>query len=345
MKRLLVMGFVAVFIIASTIVLQAQAPQGQPGERRGGGQRDGGAQRGGGGQREGGAQRGGDARGGAQRGGAPQQAPMAIKMVKPGLYMVTNGGGNSTVRVTDQGVILVDTKNLGDQFYNELMGQIKTVTNQPIKYVFVTHVHQDHAGNIGKFVQAGTQVITNDGLKRNLETGGADGKGYTSAAGKPAPPNVTYTKNKKIKLGNARAEAYHFGRAHTGGDTVVYFPDVKVVSLGDEFVAAQPNADYPMGGSLLEWSKVLTQVLKLDFDTAIPGHGNDPLTKADVVAFQKKIDAIGKKAIELAKKGTPKDQIRAQIQSQTADLGTWQMTGVINDQRLDAFYDEISKAK
>jgi glyoxylase-like metal-dependent hydrolase (beta-lactamase superfamily II) len=337
MKKLVVMTFAAVFIIASTFVLQAQAPRGEPGQRRGGGQREGG-------QRDAG--RGGDARGGGQRAGAqPQQQPMAIKMVKPGLYMVTGGGGNSTVRVTDQGVILVDTKNLGDQFYNELMGQIKTVTNQPVKYAFVTHVHQDHSGNIGKFVQAGVQVITNDGLKRNLETGGADGKGYTSAAGKPSPPNVTYTKNKKIKLGNARAEAYHFGRAHTGGDTVVYFPDLKVVSLGDEFVAAQPNADYPMGGSLLEWSKVLSQVLKLDFDTAIPGHGNDPLTKADVMAFQKKIDMIGKKAVELAKKGTPKDQIRAQVQSQTPDIGNWQMTGVINDQRLDAFYDEVSKAK
>ena len=44
--------------------------------------------------------------------------PMAIKQVKPGLYMVTGFGGNSTVRVTDQGVILVDTKNLGDAFYN-----------------------------------------------------------------------------------------------------------------------------------------------------------------------------------------------------------------------------------
>ena len=85
--------------------------------------------------------------------------PMMTKQVKPGLYMVINGGGNSTFRVTDQGVILVDTKNLGDQFYNDLMAQIKTVTTQPVKYVFITHVHQDHSGNIGKFVQAGAQVI------------------------------------------------------------------------------------------------------------------------------------------------------------------------------------------
>jgi len=82
----------------------------------------------------------------------PPPPPMAIKQVKPGLYMVTGGGGNSTVRVTDQGVILVDTKNLGEGPYNDLVRLIKTVTDQPVRFVFVTHVHQDHSGNIGRFV-------------------------------------------------------------------------------------------------------------------------------------------------------------------------------------------------
>jgi glyoxylase-like metal-dependent hydrolase (beta-lactamase superfamily II) len=289
--------------------------------------------------------RGVDARGaggGGQRGGAP--APMAIKQVKPGVYMVTNNGGNSTVRVTDQGVILVDTKNLGDQFYNELLAQIKTVTPQPVKYAVVTHVHQDHAGNIERFEKAGTQVIAYEGLNKNLQVGGPNGKGYEAAQGKPAPANMPYTKNKKVKLGKAQAIAYHFDSGHTSGDTVVYFPDVKLVSLGDEFTATGPNCDYPMGGSILGWSKSLAQVLKLDFDTAIPGHGNDPMTKADVATFQKRIDAIGKKAVELVKTGTPKDQLRQQIQMQLgADMGNWQMTGLVNDMRLDMFYDEISK--
>ena len=284
--------------------------------------------------------------GGQGRGTAPPPAPMAIKQIKPELYMVTGFGGNSTVRVTDQGVILVDTKNLGDGPFNDLVAQIKTVTPQPVKLVVITHVHQDHSGNIGRFVKAGATVITHDGLKKNLETGGADGKGYTSAAGKPDPPNETYTgKEKKISLGKAKAEIYHFGRAHTGGDSVVYFPDLKVVSLGDEFVAQPPNADYPMGGSALEWSKVLGDVLKLDFDTAIPGHGNDPMTKADVLTFQKKFDLIAKKAIELRKKGVAKEQIRAEIQTALgADLGNWMMTGLVNDMRLDAFYADLTAA-
>jgi glyoxylase-like metal-dependent hydrolase (beta-lactamase superfamily II) len=341
MKRLLVMVVAVVALAAEPLVSFAQAQGGQPapdGQRRGG--------RGPGGDGQGapaeGRGRGGDARGGG-RGAAP--APMAIKQVKPGVYMVTNNGGNSTVRVTDQGVILVDTKNLGEQFYNELLAQIKTVTPQPVKYAFVTHVHQDHAGNIERFEKAGVQVIAYEGLNKNLQVGGPNGKGYESAQGKPAPANAPYSKNKKVKLGKAQAIAYHFDSGHTSGDTVVYFPDVKLVSLGDEFTATGPNCDYPMGGSILGWSKSLTQVLKLDFDTAIPGHGNDPLTKADVVTFQKRMDAIGKKAVELVQKGTPKDQLRQQIQMQLgADMGNWQMTGVVNDMRLDMFYDEISKA-
>jgi hypothetical protein len=85
-------------------------------------------------------------------------------------------------------------------------------------------------------------------------------------------------------------------------------------------------------------------VLKLDFDTAIPGHGNDPLTKADVQAFQKKIDLIGKKAIELRKKGVAKDMIRAQIQAEVPEMAPWTMNGLVNDMRLDAFYNELTAA-
>ena len=236
------LAVVPAIVLAATFNVHGQAPEGQG---RGPGRGDGGQPA---------AQ--GDTRRRSRRCAGP--APQAIKMIKPGLYMVTGAGGNSTVRVTDQGVILVDTKNLGENFYNDLVAQIKTVTNQPVKYVVVTHVHQDHSGNIGRFVKAGSTVITNIGLKQELETGGADGKGYTSAQGKPDPPNETYNgKSKKISIGKAKAEIYHFGKAHTGGDSEVYFPDLKVISMGDELVAQPPNADYPNGGSVLDGRRSL----------------------------------------------------------------------------------------
>ena len=272
-------------------------------------------------------------------------APMAIKQVKPGLYMVTGFGGNSTVRVTDQGVILVDTKNLGDGPYNDLVAQIKTVTSQPVKHVFITHVHQDHSGNIGRFKAAGAEVITHEGLKRNLETGGLDGKGYTSPAGKPDPPSTTYSgTSREVKLGNVVARAYHFANAHTGGDSVVLFPDLRVIAMGDEFVNQPPNADLPNGGSVLTFPKALEEALKLDWDVAIPGHGNDPMTRADLQAYQKKWAAIAAKALELRRKGVAKEQIRQQIQAELPEIAPWMMTGIVNDMRLDLFYEELTRA-
>jgi glyoxylase-like metal-dependent hydrolase (beta-lactamase superfamily II) len=279
----------------------------------------------------------------AQAPAAPP-APMAIKQVKPGLYMVTGFGGNSTVRVTDQGVILVDTKNLGDGPYNDLVAQIKTVTSQPVRHVFITHVHQDHSGNIGRFIKAGAEVIAHEGLKRNLETGGIDGKGYTSPAGRPDPPSVTYSTTHEVKLGNAVVRGHHFANAHTGGDTVVHFPDLRVIAFGDEFVAQPPNADYPNGGSVLTFPKALSDALALDWDVAIPGHGNDPMTRADVQAYQKKWDAIARKALELRKKGVAKEQIRQQIQAELPEIAPWMMTGIVNDMRLDGFYAELTSA-
>src|SRR5215470_15683370 len=88
---------------------------------------------------------------GPGRGGrGPAQGVQPIQQVKPGLYLVAGAGANALVRVTNAGVILMDTKLPGEQNYNDLLTQIKTVTDQPIKFVIVTHHHADHTGNTGK---------------------------------------------------------------------------------------------------------------------------------------------------------------------------------------------------
>jgi glyoxylase-like metal-dependent hydrolase (beta-lactamase superfamily II) len=271
--------------------------------------------------------------GGGRRGGGPPPAPPAIKEVKSGVYMVTGAGGNTTVRVVNEGLIVVDTKNRGDENYDALMQQIKTVSQAPVKYVFITHHHQDHSGNIGNFEKAGATVIATENLNKNLDT-------YNPPQGKPEKANAPYTGTKKVKVGKASAEAHYFGRGHTNGDTFVYFPDVKVVSTGDMVVGTAPNSDYPFGGSIVEWVSSLDKLLKLDFDTAIPGHGNDPMTKAQVKEFRDKMNTLLTRAEEQVKKGTPKEQLMASIK--TDDIGwnvnTQQWT---QPARLDPFYAEL----
>src|SRR5215831_541628 len=109
----------------------------------------------------------------AQRGGgrgpAAGQTVEKIKMLKPNLYEITGGGANTLVRVTNQGLIVVDTKNPGDENFNRVMEEIKSVTNQPVKFVINTQHHPDHVGNNQKFIDAGATVLASDALKSWME--------------------------------------------------------------------------------------------------------------------------------------------------------------------------------
>src|ERR1700691_2016224 len=154
--------------------------------------------------------------------GAPQ--PQAIQQVKPGLYVITGAGGNTTVRLTSQGLIVVDGKLPSQANYDALMALIKGVSDQPVKYLIVTHHHADHTGNNQRFLDTGVQIVAHENLKKNLVTYAVDPK--------PAPPSITYPGDEyTVQLGDVKVELHHFGRAHTSGDTVVYFPDLKVVSV------------------------------------------------------------------------------------------------------------------
>jgi cyclase len=263
-------------------------------------------------------------------GRAPQ--PQAIQQVKPGLYMITGAGGNTTVRVTSQGLIVVDGKLPGQANYDALMALIKGVSDQPIKYLIVTHHHADHTGNNQRFLDAGVQVVAHENLKKNLATYAVDPK--------PAPPSMTYEgAEHTLSLGDVKVELHHFGRAHTSGDTVVYFPDLKVVAVSDVVTTGKtgPLIDYAGGGSATDWTNVLAGILSLDFDAAIPGNG-DVLTKADVQAYKTKFDTVMARARDLVRMGVPQDQLLMQIK--TDDIG-W----APRVPKVDAFYAELSEAK
>jgi glyoxylase-like metal-dependent hydrolase (beta-lactamase superfamily II) len=149
---------------------------------------------------------------------------------------------------------------------------------------------------------------------------------------------VTYDKEYVVRLGGIEVQVHHFGRSHTSGDSVVYFPDLKVVMTSDAVTVGQgPLIDYAGGGSALEWKRVFDAILKLDADAVIPGNG-PVLTKADVRDFKTRFEKVLDRATALVRKGIAKDQLMSRIR--TDDIG-W----TLRVSQADAFYDELSQAK
>jgi cyclase len=268
----------------------------------------------------------GPGRGGG-RGPAAGQTVEKIRMLKPNLYMITGGGANTLVRVTPDGLIVVDTKNPGGDNFTRVMEEIKSVSTLPVKFVLNTHHHPDHVGNNQAFIDAGATVLALEALKTRMASD-------PRTKDIPGLPTQTFAKDYVLKFGGAEVQAHSYGRGHTGDDTMVYFPDAKVVMVSDQITNATPIVDFANGGSAVEWTQILDGVLTLDFEMAIPGRG-EPKSRAEVEAFRTQFASLVSRASDAVKAGATRDTLASQVK--TDDLG-WQF----NPQFYGQLYDELT---
>ncbi len=265
-----------------------------------------------------------------------QEARLQIRGVKDGLYVIPGfdggqSGGNVAVRVTDDGVIIVDNKF--PYSFDFITEQVRKITDQPIKYVLNTHHHDDHSGSNADFLPT-AEVIAHKNARANIVRNN-----------QPGPPRVIFADETAVFVGGAEVQMFHFGRGHTNGDAVAYFPDLRTVHTGDLIVFGQrldgstlsPFWDFGNGGSVLEWPATLTGLLALDFDTVIPGHG-PLLTKDDVRIFRGKMEIVIDRVRTEIAAGATRDDIGSRVD--TADLD-WPLA----PSRFRDVFDELTGAQ
>jgi cyclase len=273
-------------------------------------------------------------------------APMTVEKVKENLYLLRgpfnpcapngcSGGygddgllheaGDVAVRVTPEGLILVDDKyqeNVAD-----ILDKVKSITSQPVKYLLNTHHHTDHAGGDETFIKM-TEIIAHKNVRENFLRNN-----------QPGAPRVVFNDQASVFLGGVEVRAYYFGRGHTNGDAVIYFPDLKVIHTGDLITEGMPVMDYRNGASAVEWVKVLDKILELDFDVVIPGHGK-LLKKENIRTDRQKLITMNQRMTELARKGVAKEKVFDELK--LSDLG-WDHTvsTVAFKGGLSGYYDEM----
>src|SRR5580698_10455741 len=161
---------------------------------------------------------------------APAPAPFMVHQLKPNVYWVEGGGGNSGVIVGDKGVIVIDAKTTAAGG-KELLEDIAKITPKPVTNVILTHSDGDHVNGLVSF-PAGITIIAHENNKKELETAlGAGGRGAPPA---DHLPNKLISKNKdSLKIEGIKLEVHHWAPAHTTGDLVVYLPEQKIVFTGD----------------------------------------------------------------------------------------------------------------
>ena len=221
----------------------------------------------------------------AQQTPAPAAAPpppdfskVEIKSTDLGdnVYMLEGQGGNITVAVAKDGIIMVDGQYA--PLHDKIKAAISNISNLPIKYLINTHYHGDHTGGNELFAKDGVLIVAQINVKKRLEAGTTNG--LTGAKTPPAPagalPGDTYTNFSKIRLPGRVADLKNIPNAHTDGDTYVWFKTANVLATGDTFTNGRyPNIDFANGGNIKGMIAAADAYLKLPNAKSriVPGHG------------------------------------------------------------------------
>src|SRR6202171_1544420 len=204
-------------------------------------------------------------------------------------YMLEGQGGNITVAVGTDGIIMVDGQ------FAPLSAKIKAavaaISPLPIKYLINTHFHGDHTGGNENFAKDGAVIVAQDNIRVRLAAGTANGitGGKTAPVPALALPTETYIGGTKtVQVGGRTAVLTHIQNAHTDGDTWVYFADANVISTGDTSnnTKKYQTIDFANGGDIRGMIAANERFLKLGNDGTkfVVGHG--PLAKkSDVQEF------------------------------------------------------------
>jgi cyclase len=246
---------------------------------------------------------------------APDFDKVAVKTTDLGnrIYMLEGAGGNITIAVADDGVIMVDSQFA--PLYGKIKAAIAALTSQPVRYLVNTHFHRDHTGANEAFAKEGATIVAHETVKTRLASGTRNG--LTGIAVPPAPalalPKETYRDTMMVRLKGRSAELKHPVDVHTDGDTTLYFADANVLVAGDlVFFGRYPNIDFLYGGSIEGMIRGVDELLQFaKEDTKIvPGHGPAG-TKAMMRDYREMLVIARDRIAKLKTAGKSEDEIVA----------------------------------
>ncbi|HTK35474.1 MAG TPA: MBL fold metallo-hydrolase [Caulobacteraceae bacterium] len=245
---------------------------------------------------------------------APNFAAVQIKTTDLGhnTWMLEGQGGNMVVAAGKDGAILVDTEFA--PLHDKIEAAIKGVTDQPVRYVVITHYHGDHTGGILPFWREGATIVAQQNVNKRLSEGVTNALTgvKTPVVGRGGQADKTYAETLTVAVKGRTARLTHMPKAHTDGDTAIYFPDANVLAAGDivSTGARYPNIDVAAGGNINGIIAAVDAYIKRSNDKTkiVPGHGA-MMDRAGLKEYRALLADARDRVAKLIKEGKTEDEV------------------------------------
>ena len=294
---------------------------------------------------------------GAQQNQNLNSVEVHILPVQGNVYMLLGAGGNITVQVGNDGVLIVDTQYA--PLSEKILAAVRMLSKGPIRYVINTTYDADHTGgnepirkagstiaggNVAGDIQdaaEGAQIIAHDNVLMRM-------------ANRPSgslPTSTFLGDSKKLFFNGEGIEINHQPAAHTDGDSIVFFRRSDVISTGDIFTTnSYPMIDLAAGGSIQGVIDGLNRLVDMIIPVygqeggtlVIPGHGR--LSDfGDVINCREMTIIIRDRVQDMIKKGMTLEQVKAARPTRDYDPLYGSVTGWTSEMFVEAVYKSLKK--
>jgi cyclase len=287
----------------------------------------------------------------------PQVNPdtkLTMAPVQGNVYLLMGDGGNITVQVGKDGVMLVDTGFA--PLAPKAMAEIRKLSDGPIRWIVNTHVHADHTDGNAEMAKLG-MTRESIGPPRIVAQSNVLNRMTSAQPGQPKIPEAEWPNDeyfmptKDFFFNGEAVVVYHAPAAHTDGDSLVFFRRSDVLSTGDVFTpGSYPIIDLSRGGSVKGEIAALNQIIDIAVPAkyqeggtmVIPGHGR-LCDEADVVEYRNMLTVIRDRFQNMIKKGMTLEQVKAAKPTLDYDTQYGSATGFwTTDMFIEAVYKSLS---
>ncbi|MCM8568069.1 MBL fold metallo-hydrolase [Gramella jeungdoensis] len=223
-----------------------------------------------------------------------------IVPVNNNVYMLKGAGGNIGILTGEDGVFMID-----DQFAplsQKIIDKLKTISDQPVKFLVNTHHHGDHVGGNANFREEGALIFAHENVRKRLI------KNEEISSGLPV---VTFDHTINLHINGNDIVVAHVHNAHTDGDALIYFPQSNVLHTGDTFFNGRfPYIDLESGGTVKgDIEAARTGLSLINQNTRIiPGHGNIA-TYSEYEQYMKMLEEIRDNIAKAISEGKSEEDI------------------------------------
>ena len=255
-----------------------------------------------------------------------------LQKAQGNVYMLVGAGGNVTVQIGSEGVLLVDTQYA--PMSTKILAAVRTLSQGPLRYIINTHSHPDHVGgneplkNAGSTIAGGNvsgdigdagkgaQILAHLNAYKRMS---ARVNGQFATAPAAWPTSTFLGDDKKLYFNGEGVHVVHQAAAHTDGDSLVFFRKSDVISAGDLFVTTgYPFIDISAGGNVQGIVAGLNKIVDLCIPVygqeggtmVIPGHGR--LSDiGDVINAREMVTIVRDRVQDMVKKNMTLEQVKA----------------------------------